>query len=109
MNKYDVVPCGHGCLAITANKWKKDAGDTINPFTFCPGMRVVDCFGSVVHIKEVISPTHCVLGQVPQYCYTVEESDNTYKYNELSGEILAVISEEKFNSFINEHTLIDFC
>lgn len=111
MNKYDVVPCMKGYLAITANKWKKNAGeiDTINPFTFCPGMRVVDAFGSIVHIKEVIPPTHRVPGQVPQYCYTVEESGNTYKYNELSGELLAVISEENFKSFIDENTLIDFC
>lgn len=109
MNKYDVVPCMKGYLAITANKWKKNAGDTINPFTFCPGMRVVDAFGSIVHIKEVIPPAHCVLGQIPQYCYTVEESGNTYKYNEISGELLAVIPEDKFKKIIDENGLIDFC
>ena len=108
MNKYEIIPCLQGFLAITANKWKKNAGDTINPFTFCPGMRVVDCFKKIVHIKEVIPPTHRVPGQVPQYCYTVEENGNTYKYNEISGEILAVILEESFERIINENKLIDF-
>ena len=108
MNKYDVVPCLKSCLAITANKWKKNAGDTIDPFTFCPGMRVVDAFGSIVHIKEVIPPTHRIPGQVPQYCYTVEESGNTYKYNEISGELLAIKKKKKFKSIIDEYKLIDF-
>ena len=107
MNKYDIVPCMKGYLAITANKWREDAGDTINPFTFCPGMRVVDVFGTIVHIKEVIPPEIRVPGQVPQYCYTVEENDNTYLYREISGELLAVVSEDNFKEFIDENFFLD--
>ena len=110
MNLFDVVPCGQGYLAITANKWKKNAGEinTVDPFTFCPGMRVVDCFKNIVHIKEVIPPKVRVPGQVPQYCYTVEENSNTYVYREISGELLAVVSEENFKKYIEQHEIIDF-
>lgn len=109
MSKYEVVSCGQGYLAITANKWKKEAGniDTIDPFTFCPGMRVVDCFGTIVHIKEVIPPKTRIPGQVPQYCYTVEENGNTYLYREISGELLAVVSEENFKRIIDENFFLD--
>jgi len=106
MNLFDVVPCGQGYLAITANKWK--AGNNIDPFTFKEGMRVVDCFGTIVHIKEVIPPKTRVPGQVPQYCYTVEENGNTYVYREISGELLAIISEENFKKYIEQHEIIDF-
>lgn len=110
MNKYDVVPCGPGYLAITANKWKEDAGEynTIDPFTFCPGMRVVDVFGTIVHIKEVIPPKIRVPGQVPRYCYTVEENGNTYLYREISGELLAIVSEENFKDYLKQYGIIDF-
>lgn len=109
MNKYEVVPCMKGFLAITANKWKKEAGEinTINPFTFEPQMRVVDCFRNIVHIKEVIPPKTRIPGQVPQYCYTVEENGNTYLYREISGELLAVVSEENFKKFIDENFFLD--
>jgi hypothetical protein len=110
MNKYEVVPCLQGFLAITENKWKKNAGEinTVDPFTFCPGMRVVDCFKNVVHIKRVIPPKTRIPGQVPQYCYTVKENENTYSYMEISGEVRAFILEESFERIIHEHQLIDF-
>jgi hypothetical protein len=71
-------------------------------------MRVVDCFGTVVHIKEVIPPRFRTPGQVPQYCYTVEENNNTYSYRELSGELLSVVSEENFKEYLKQYEIIDF-
>lgn len=107
MIPFDVHTVGEDCLAICKSKWQPRQEPDSSPFTWEVGMRVVDCFGEIVHIKEIIKPEFTPVGKVPEWIMLVEESGNQYRYTEISGEFVALVFKNQFERFIKENEIID--
>lgn len=105
---FDIRTVGEDCLAICKTKWHSHIGPNDPPFTWEVGMRVVDSFSEIVHIKDIIKPESTPVGKVPEWCITVEENENTYRWNEISGEFVALVFKNQFERFIKENEIIDF-
>lgn len=105
---FDIHTVGEDYLAICKSKWHPGHEPDDPPFTWEVGMRVVDPFGAVVHIEEIIKPESTPVGKVPEWCMTITENGNTYRWTELSGELVALVSKQQFKKLIKENETLDF-
>lgn len=71
------------------NAWKK-------MFILEPGMQVIDIFGCLVTVKEVLYHEN-----TQTINYLIEENDNCYRPGEFAGVFVKYLSNDEFQNLVN--------
>lgn len=97
-----------GTAVIARDKWNPDhsmeAMDN-KPFLFEVGQKVVDIFSNVVTIKEIIKHKPSKPGCCPEWNLLVEENGNCYRYTEIAGIYVRMVSAAELLTLTNEDSL----
>lgn len=94
-----------GSAVIARNKCNKDHSiKAMNekPFLFEVGQKVVDIFSNVVTIKEIIKHPPLKPYCCPEWNLLVEENGNCYRYTEIAGIYVRMVSAEELETLIKE-------
>lgn len=94
-----------GSAVIARDKWNKDHSIEVmdaKPFLFEVGQKVVDIFSDVVTIKEIIKHPPLKPACCPEWNLLVEENGNCYRYTEIAGIYVRMVSAEELKTLIKE-------
>lgn len=97
-----------GTAVIARDKWNPDhsmeAMDN-KPFLFEVGQKVVDIFSNVVTIKEILKYPPSKPGCCPEWNLLVEENGNCYRYTEIAGIYVRMVSAVELLTLTKEASL----
>ena len=98
MQEYTINLRNDGSAVIARDAWNKDhsikAMDE-KPFLFEVGQKVVDIFSNVVTIKEILKYPQSRPGCCPEWNLLVHENGNCYRYTEIAGIYVRMVSAEE--------------
>lgn len=105
MLEYSINVREDGTAVIAKDKWNKDyrlKAMEEKPFLFEVGQKVVDIFSNVVTIKEIIKHPPIKAGYCPEWNLLVEENGNCYRYTEIAGIFVRMVSAQELSNLIKE-------
>lgn len=106
MQEYTINIRKDGSAVIAKDKWNKDHSmKAMNekPFLFEVGQKVVDIFSNVVTIKEIIKHPPVDPGCCPEWNPLVEENGNCYRYTEIAGIYVRIVTADELSLIIKEN------